>query len=151
MGPHHVFVCTSLPADITWLDGHSVLTEDANFSVHLNLWSDRTKELEEVKQWSSGTISELSVPTTKTKSTSRTASGHFVTKEVEDELRVAASEGWHVLCHCAAWRFFSRPDGQRRLFEFAEQDLAKLLSSAKPNSIVQNSGEWQALDGGGLA
>ncbi|CAE8631240.1 unnamed protein product [Polarella glacialis] len=103
--PHHVFFCMEVPSDITWLDGHSSLCEDANFEFHRSLWESRGAQSSEIK----------------------------VESEDEDvlaavaDVEAAAKEAQQALRLGAAWRFFERSDDRRRLFEFAEGDMTRLL------------------------
>lgn len=101
--PHHVFVCTQLPSEPTWLDGHaSLVGDDARLDFYRQIWDSRT------------------VATVAGSSDASNASEQL-------ELATAAAEASAVLRHGAAWRFFERDEARRRLFEFAEVDLERLL------------------------
>lgn len=112
--PHHVFLCTKTPKDITWLDGHSTLKEDARFEFHKSLYESRRDAFE--------------------------GECHCPMPKITDELAAARLEARRVLRDGAAWRFFEQEDSVRRLFEFAETDLEKLLedeSALRQKTCVQ--------------
>mmetsp|Transcript_113954 Transcript_113954/g.333003 ORF Transcript_113954/g.333003 Transcript_113954/m.333003 type:complete len:610 (+) Transcript_113954:121-1950(+) len=123
--PHHVFVCTDVPTDVTWLDGHSTLREDARFAFHQSLWEERVKAMEEAGG-------------TQHADASASRAGVEPEASAAVELAAAAAEAREVLSYSAAWRFFERDEAQRRLFEFAEADLAKLLAQ-----LGQEPPEWE--------
>lgn len=98
--PHHVFLCTKLPTDVTWLDGHINLQEDAKVEFFRALWDGRSKDLEQSSE----------------------------KEDLPQDLRAAVKEAKEVLQFAAAWRFFETDDSKRRLFEFAENDLVRFLT-----------------------
>lgn len=112
--PHHVYLCSNVPTDIAWLDGHSALMEDARFDAHREVWLKREAELTAEKERSSAFF-EQSLDAEAVK--------------LDADLRSAAVEAREALRAGAAWLFFDQTDdGSRRLFEFAEHDLLQLLS-----------------------
>merc|ERR1712232_449024 len=100
--PHHVFVCTQLPSEPTWLDGHaSLVTDDTRLDLYRQIWDSRAT------------------------ATAKRSGASSASEQLD--LAVAASEAATVLLHGAAWRYFERDEARRRLFEFAEVDLERLL------------------------
>jgi len=141
--PHHVFYCTRLPVDPTWLDGHSSLTEDAHFDLHRELWTAREGELMAARART--TVSPhlaQDAATVEAEPSVTSARSGGVATAAEAELASAVVEAFEVLRNGAAWRFFERDDAKRGLFEFAERDLTCLLVAAAPAQT------WTGVGGG---